>query len=172
VFSLNVPVPPAVEALARDLAPELAAFEARPARTLLLKRLGGFEDHHRAEHLAREALRGAPAVEARVSTIGVFEDPPAGPAPVVYLAVESPGLQDLHRRLCEVIDPVPGLEGEGYVPHVTLARGLPGERLTGQDAAAELDGRTVGPVTWAAEELRFYDARHAEPAGRIALPAR
>jgi 2'-5' RNA ligase len=171
VFSLNAPVPPAVERLAADLVPDLSGLERRDDHSLLLKRLG--DDHAAAEKRARRVLRGAPAVEARISEIGVFWEPTAGSAPVVYLAVDSPGLHDLHDRLCEAVPPVPNLEGEGYVPHVTLARGDDGSLGSPdpRDVAARLDGRSVGPVTWRVEELVFSDARRGERAGRVPLPA-
>lgn len=171
MHSLNVPVPPAVERLAADLAPDLTGLVPRDEHTLVVKRLG--DDGAAATKRVRRALRGAPAFEARVAEIGVFTDPPAGPAPVVYLAVESPGLASVHRQVCEAVPPVEGLEGADYVPHVTLARGDDGGPSLGggADAAARLDGRSVGPVTWTVDELVFYDGRHREPAGRVSLPA-
>jgi 2'-5' RNA ligase len=176
-FSVNTPVPPAVRRLAADLAPSLAGFDrVREDPSLVVKRLG---DHTPSEVPAladrlRRALAGAPTAEARVAEVGAFRDPPAGPAPVVYLAVESPGLRDLHWRLCETFEPVSGIEGEGYTPHVTLARGageahpLPGRD---RDPAADLAGQSVGPVTWTVTELRLYDARRGEVVDRIRLSA-
>lgn len=160
--SLNVPVPGEVRRLAADLAPALAAFDrVRERHTLVCKRL---ED--RVDRVAvREALAGAPAVEARISGIDRFERPERGPGPVVYLAVESSGLHRLHRRLVERFGRVPGLEGDEYVPHVTLARG-------GDPAAVErLITRDVEPVTWTVSRLDCWDAERREPVGSIDLPA-
>jgi 2'-5' RNA ligase len=168
VFSLNVPVPGAVRRLASDLHPALVGFESvRAEPTLVAKRLGapGPGEYDAVQKRVRRALVGAPAFEARIDGVGVFREPPSGPSPVVYLAVESPGLAALHDRLVEAFEPVPDLEGESYVPHVTLARG--GDA----DAAERLAGREVEPVTWTVTELEFYDARHGEPAGTIPLPA-
>jgi 2'-5' RNA ligase len=168
VFSLSAPVPPAVEALAADLAGPLSAFERRRREpALLVKRLED-KDRHRTEKRIRETLRGASPVEARIESIGVFENPPRGPGPVVYLAVESPGLVDLHQRVCERFDPVPELEGEGFTPHVTLARGLDGP-VPERSPVDDLDGRAVGPVTWTVDELQLYDVVRADPEGRIVL---
>lgn len=166
VYSLNVPVPGAVKRLAADLAPALAAFETvRERHTLVLKRLGG--DPSSFDHLqqrARRALSGAPAVEARVTGIDSFIDPVSGNAPVVYLAIDSSGLVDLHERLLEVFDPVEELEGSAWVPHVTLARG-------GSNEAAEvLVERSIEPVTWTVGHLQFYDARSRERVGTVSLP--
>jgi 2'-5' RNA ligase len=171
VDSLNVPLPPAVERLAADLAPELRALERRDPPTLLAKRLAhGGPD---AEKRVRRALRGLPPFDLRIGTVGVFYEPTTGPAPVVYLAVEGRGLEELHERLCAELDPLPGLEGADYVPHVTLARG-DGRSLgleSPTDVARRLDGREVGPVTWTVERLTFYDATYGEPTGHVSLPA-
>ncbi|MFB6218828.1 MAG: 2'-5' RNA ligase family protein [Halobacteriaceae archaeon] len=163
--SLNVPVPPAVERVADGLAPSLAGFAERPPRTLVLKRLDGVE-RHRARERVRRALSGAAPVTARVERVGVFRDPPLGSAPVVYLAVESPGLATLHRRLCEHVDPVAGVEGEAYVPHVTVARGWETEHA--RPPVDDLAGRSVGPVEWTVTELRFHDTDRG-PGGTVAL---
>jgi hypothetical protein len=165
VYSLNVPVPGRVAALASELRPALAEFESvRGRHTLVVKRLGE-EEPVGLEKRVRRALAGAPAFEARVARIGTFEEPAAGRGPVVYLTVESPGLVQLHDRLSETFEPVPGIEGEDYVPHVTLARG-------GPNAAVErLRGVDFEPVRWTIDALVFWDARVGAPAGRVGLPA-
>lgn len=167
-FSLNVPVPGRVAAIASELRPALSAFESiRDRHTLVLKRLEE-GDPDGLETRVRQALAGAPACEARIAGIGAFEDPPAGSAPVVYLAVESPGLVQIHERLCDRFAPAMGIEGEHYLPHVTLARG-------GGDAATAAVERLleteVEPVTWTVGELVFWDARYGEATGRVSLPA-
>lgn len=162
VDSLNVPVPGAVRRLATDLLPELSAFDrVRDRPGLVCKRFEG-----RVDRVAvREALAGAPAFEARVVGVDYFERPARGPGPVVYLDVESPGLDRVHRRLVERFDPVPGLEGDDYVPHVTLARG-------GDTAAAErLADRSVESVAWTVSRLDCWDAELREAVGSVELPA-
>lgn len=171
MYSLNVPVPGRVARLAADLAPELSAFDrVRDRHTLVLKRLGDPDpdEHARVQQRARRALAGTGPFEARVARIGRFERPPAGPAPVVYLAVEGAGLRAAHERLVDEFSAVEGMEGDAYVPHVTLARGGTPE------VAATLAGREVGPVDWTVEELVFWADRHGNggPAGRIRLPVR
>jgi 2'-5' RNA ligase len=170
-FSVNVPVPPAVRRLADDLAPELAAYDSvRDDFTLVLKRLGNPDSFPATEKRVRGALRGAPAFEARVSEVGAFRNPPVGKAPVVYLAVEGPGIGELHERLCDAFGPVAGMEGEDYVPHVTLARGhTPGP--LGRDPTASLVGRSVGPVRWDVTELQVRDGIYGETTARVSLPA-
>lgn len=169
MYSLNVPVPGEVARLASDLAQDLprARERTRDDHTLVVKRLHA-EDadaFHRVSARVRGALTCQPPFEVAVTGVERFTDPPSGPAPVVYLAVESSELRGLHTRLTEVVDPVPDLEGEGYVPHVTVARGGDPE------AAAALADREIDPITWTVEELAFWDAERGQPAGRVSLPA-
>ncbi|RJT04079.1 2'-5' RNA ligase family protein [Halococcus sp. IIIV-5B] len=164
MYSLNVPVPGEVKRLAAELRPRLMAFERiRERHSLLVKRFES-ADHRRLSKRVRRALAGAPAVEARIATIESFDDPVRGPGPVVYLAVESPGLVGIHDRLVEHFDAVPGLEGSEYVPHVTLARG-------GSAGAVEaLRDVDIDPIEWVVPELVVYDAVHRERVSRVSLP--
>lgn len=168
MYSLNVPVPGEVARLAEDLRPALLGFETiRERHTLVCKRLGEEPPGGlpRLREQVRMALAGAPAFQARVSGIDYFERPPVGDGPVVYLAVESPGLRRVHDRLLEVFPPVDGLEGDDYVPHVTLARG--GDVET----ARRLADREVEPVTWTVSRLVLWDATYEEDVAAFALPA-
>ncbi|EMA34583.1 putative phosphoesterase HXTX [Haloarcula japonica DSM 6131] len=169
VYSINVPLPSAVTSLAADLAADLplAQRRGRGEHTLVAKRLGDGDHaaYARLEAQGREALRGQPAFEAKVSEVEQFETAVTGPSPVVYLTVESPGLVALHERLCERVDPVDEMEGDEYVPHVTVARG--GNR----DAAARLVERDIEPIRWTVDELSFYDADRNQPVSRVSLPA-
>ena len=168
MYSLNVPVPGRVSALATDLAAAWPSARARTREdhTLVVKRLGtGDRDaYHRLEARAREALRGTPAFEARVTGVDAFEAPADGAAPVVYLVVESPGLAALHRELCATFDPVEGVEGDDYVPHVTVARG------GSASGAQQLVAREVDPIEWTVTDLVFYDAERTESVSRVSLP--
>ena len=169
MFSVNVPVPGRVERLAADLRPALEGFDRiRDRHTLVLKRLDPDAPRGELETEIRPALSGAPAFEARVASVGTFPDPVEGPGPVVYLAVESPGLREVHDRLVDAIGAVEGLEGGDYVPHVTLARGG-GEAAA--DALERLLATDVEPVAWTVNELVFWDARYGEVTGRVSLPA-
>lgn len=168
VLSLNVPLPGKVRALVERLRPALGGFETiREEPTLVAKRFGRLDADTAAllESEVRLALDDAPPFEARVAGLGAFEEPPTGPAPVVYLTVESPGLEALHGRLVDEFGAVEGLEGPHYVPHLTLARG--GD-VDVDEVVEELD---VEPVTWTVTELLIWDARHGERAGRVSLPA-
>jgi 2'-5' RNA ligase len=169
VYSVNALPPSEVTALASSLAGELpiAHERSRGEHTLVAKRLGqGDRDaFHRLAARAREVLVGTPAFEARVTGVDLFEEATSGSSPVVYLVVESPGLVALHHRLCKTFDPVEEVEGEGYVPHVTIARG-------GAAAAAHrLADREIDPLRWTVTELTLWDARRRQPAGSVSLPA-
>jgi 2'-5' RNA ligase len=168
VYSLNVPVPPAVERLAADLHPQLLPFDRiRDRHSLVCKRFEADEgDYHHLRERLRVALSPTPAFEARVTGIDAFETPTHGPGPVVYLAVESPGLSDLHRRLVETFGAVDDdLEGLAYVPHVTLARG-------GADATTveRLRDTDVDPITWTVSEIHLWSRARREAAWTVSLP--
>ena len=169
MYSLNVPLPSAVTSLAGRLARDLPRARARPRgeHTLVVKRLGDGDHaaYARLEARAREALRGTAPFEVRVTGVEQFETAATGPSPVVYLAVESPGLRALHERLCEAFDAFDGMEGDDYVPHVTIARG-------GEPAAAErLLKRDIEPAEWAVDKLTFFDAERGQSVSRVSLPA-
>lgn len=169
MYSLNAPVPAAVARLASDLARELpgARARARGEHTLLLKRLGagnaGGVDH--LVERARTAVAGTEPFAVSVTGVDYFAQPETGTGPVVYLVVQSTPLMALHRRLCEAFEPVAHLEGEAYVPHVTIARG-------GEVAAAErLAARDVEASQFQVSELVVWDAERGLPRTRISLPA-
>jgi len=168
VFSLNVPVPHAVSRRAAALAPALSGFDVvRHRHTLVCKRLGEPDHHetHALEKQVRNAIAGTGPFAASIQSFGQFEDPPNGASPVIYFEVESPGLQQVHDSLLDVVEPVPDMEGPDYDAHVTLARG--GSRADTE----QLLERSVEPLEWTVDELVFFDARHEERAGSIALPA-
>ena len=169
MYSLNVPVPSQVARLAGELARDLpgAAERSRGRHTLVAKRLGtgGYETYHAMEARVREFLSGQPPFAASVTGVDVFEEATNGTSPVVYLVVESPGLWDLHRRLCDEFGALDGLEGDDYDPHVTIARG------GSMEFAERLRERDLDPIEWTVEELSFLDAKRGHEAGRISLPA-
>ena len=169
MYSLNVALPSSVTALAGELARNLPRAQARPRgeHTLVVKRLGGGDHaaYARLEARARDAIRGTEPFAVRVTGIEQFERAVTGPSPVVYLAVESPGLRALHEQLCASFDPGADMEGEEYVPHVTVARG-------GDPAAASrLTERELDPIQWHVEELVFFDAERGQSVSRVSLPA-
>jgi 2'-5' RNA ligase len=166
VYSLNVPVPSQVAALASDLARDLPQAQARERgqHTLVLKRLTGEDTYAHAESRVREVLREASPMAARVAGVEYFQRPATGAAPVVYLAVESQGLEALHDRLADAFDPVEGIEGDAYVPHVTVARG------GSVEAAKRLADRSVESHEWTISRLLFWDGQYGERVSTVSLP--
>lgn len=166
MYSINVPVPNRVRSLANALHPSLVAFDRiREDHTLLVKRLGSSDHPQALQQEVHRALEGTPVIEARITHIDYFRSPPMGPAPVVYLAVESPALIRLHEELVERFDPVVDLEGESYVPHVTLARGGDIED------AKRISSQSIEPITWSITSLEFRDGTYRVPISEIALPS-
>ena len=164
MYSLNASVPGAVDALAGSLRSELLAFETvRRRRSMLIKRLGELESVPRHGKRIRRHLADVGPITARVTGIDLFTDPPVGPRPVVYLAVDSPQLDAVHARLVEEYGAVNRLEGTDYTMHITLARGGP------MAAARRLRERTIEPITWTITEFLLTKAAGKEVVDRIAL---
>ncbi|WP_049980352.1 2'-5' RNA ligase family protein [Halolamina rubra] len=164
---MNLRVPPAVERLADSLHPKLTPFErVRERHTLVVKRIEA-DTWQRGGGGVRERLRRVldetRPFPVRIDGVDYFADPPDGRGPVVYLSVESEGIRQLHRRLCREFPVVDALEGENYVPHVTLARG-------GSVADAERVADTeIDPVEWTAERALTWDREHREAVDRFQL---
>lgn len=162
-LSLNVPVPGTVRRAVESLRPLVAG--RRSGYTLVCKRLGEGGRRAATRKRVRRALAGQPAFEVRTDGVDVFERPASGEAPVVYLAVEGPELVALHERLCEVVDPVPDVEGSDYVPHVTVGRAADPRTVE------RVRTRAPEPHRWTVDTLEFWDATHGESVGRVSLPA-
>ena len=197
MFSVNVPLPPAVGRVADDLHPKLAGFDrVRERHTLVCKRIAA-EDVVDASDVAGDGKVNGPGTEARVghtpdrsralarlrnslrpvladstpfdaaiTEINAFEAPTAGPGPVIHLPVESGALVRLHRRLCALFAPVEGIEGDAYVPHVTLARGGGAVDDAVIDTLVDVD---IDPIVWRVDALDLYDSAVREVAGRVDL---
>lgn len=169
MFSLNVPVPGTVHEVAMELRSSLAGIEQfRDDLTMVVKRLPVDEPEAfpPVNQRTLSALSGTAPFEVRIDGIGTFEEPVTGPAPVIYLAVESPGLLAIHDRLVEEFDAVPRFEGDEYVPHVTLGRG----GNVSEKRLAELRSHDVEPVAWTVDRLIFWDPRRQLPIGEVRLP--
>lgn len=155
-YSLNASVPVSVARLAAGLASDCRTADVRTKHSMVVKRLpdesgpDGRRPNVRAfASRAREVLSDLGPFVVRVTGVESFDRPTSGTGPVVYLAVESPGMVAAHERLCQVFDPLPGLEGEDYVPHVTIARRGDADRLVGTD---------IDPIEWTVERLVVWDA--------------
>ncbi len=165
MYSVNAAVPGRVSALAADLRPALSAFASiRREHSILIKRLGDTATFQRQSKRIRRELAGTQPIDVTVTGIEYFADPPRGPGPVVYLALDSPGLDRLHGRLVEAFGAETDLEGEAYTMHITLARDGPLE------AAERLSDRSIESVSWTITELLLWDAAQARAVGTIPLP--
>jgi 2'-5' RNA ligase len=160
VYSCNVPVPTEVSRLARGLASECLDATPRDRHALVLKRLGDGAAPELGERV-RTVLAGTAPFEVRVTGVDVFSEPPIGRGPVAHLAIESPRLVELHHELCSAFDPIEEIEGDDYVPHVTIARGSDADRL---------GDRSIKSLTWTVESLSLYSATFEEVVERISLP--
>lgn len=184
MFSVNVPLPPAIGRVADDLHPKLAGFDRiRERHTLVCKRIGaddvvdpdGENGHNpdrsraldRLQRILRPILADIDPFGVAITGIGTFGAPTAGPGPVVHLTVESDPLVRLHHRLCTAFDPVEGLEGDAYVPHVTLARGresVDDDRM--EEGVVDLN---IDPIVWRVDGIDLYDTAVREVAERVDL---
>ena len=192
MFSLNVPLPPAVDGIGNQLADSSASLgRIRTRHTLVCKRFadGDVPDPAEVPGVAdasdsidtppppREAalkrlcvplrshLASTDPFDLALTGVDAFETPASGAGPVVYLAVESPPLVRLHRRLCAAFGAADGVEGNSYVPHVTLARGT--DPASVRDAL-DVDLETT-PIRWRVDALSVYDAQFREVAATLAL---
>lgn len=160
MYSCNVPVPPELSRLARGLANECFDATARDRHTLVVKRLGDGTPANLTRRI-RSALAGFAPFEARASAVDVFRTPPVGRGPVAYLRVDAPPILEMHHTLCETFEPIDGIEGDDYVPHVTIARGGDADRLT---------GREFESITWTVNSLLIWSADYGETVERLSLP--
>lgn len=185
MFSLNVPLPPAVEHLVADLHPKLSGFDrVRDRHTLVCKRfsVGDVRDGEneradrgdappreealdRLRERLRRPLAGVDPFEVAVTGVDVFDAPRSGSRPVVYLSVERDELVRVHRRLCDAFGAVEGIEGDEYVPHITLARG--GNPEPG--VVADLVDAEFDPVRWRVHALDVWDPEFREVAASVEL---
>lgn len=159
MYSLNVPVPSEVSKLARGLAAECLTATPRDRHTLVAKRLDDRSPSALAGEV-RRAITGLEPFSAHISGIDVFREPPTGRGPVAYLRVDAPELERLHTVLCDRFDAIGDIEGEAYVPHVTIARGGDADRLAGREVSAE----------WTVDSLLIWAADYGEPTERLSLP--
>lgn len=167
MYSLNVPVPSNVAALASEIARELpeARMRVRGEHTLCVKRLEATDraEYDRIEARIREVLAGQESFDIRLTGLDLFSEPLIGSAPVVYLSLDAPKLEWLHRDLVETFGTAEPIEGEEYIPHVTVARG------GSYRAAKDIRDRDVEPIEWTVSNLVFWDAERKRRVSSIAL---
>lgn len=165
--SLNIPIPGEVKRVASDLYPKLTPFKTvRDRYTLVAKRLDDDawrENPARVRERLRQILDHTAPFSVRIDGIDYFAEPPAGSAPVVYFDIDSPGLHQLHGRLCREFPAVEGIEGPEYTPHITLARGAT------LDDAERLATESFDPIEWTVSEAVVWDRQYREAVDRFTL---
>ena len=90
-----------------------------------------------------------------------FDVAERGSSPVLYLEVKSPGMKALHEILVDVFGSVKGVEGENYIPHITIARG-------GGVRDVDFSGFS-GPTIWTAETLEFWNRDKRKKKNKVIL---
>jgi len=108
--------------------------------------------------------RGPTPFPVAVIGIDIFDAPASGSAPVLYLVIESDALVRVHRRLCAAYGAIAGIEGDDFVPHITVARGGNPE-----PGVADLVGAEFEPIRWRVHALDLYDPEFREVAATIDL---
>lgn len=167
MYSLNIPVPGRVHRRIDSLSPELALLSTvRTHQTLVVKRFGSRSNVEidGLETTLRRALNGKQPFKAAVTHIDSFSTPASGTGIVVFLAVSSPHLLDLHTGLCSLFEPIEGIEGPDYVPHITLGRS---ENI---EVVATLLDLPFEPIEWTVTEFHLWDATYNQPISKIAIP--
>ncbi|WP_435123850.1 2'-5' RNA ligase family protein [Halobaculum sp. D14] len=184
-----------MQRLAAALRDDLGGFRSvRDRHTLVVKRLGDAAATDRGpeprddtaaaaalRETLRPVLRDTDPFPARVDGLDVLAAP-SGDA-VVSLSVDSPGLVRLHRRLAAEFGAVDRVEGDAYLPHVTLARGWSGPGNENGDGSRNGDGSENGsadaslravtarlrgriesavPVEWTVDELGLWSREYRE----------
>lgn len=163
MYSLNVALPGEVVRLAQSFHPVLGAA-ARMTPTLLVKRLDtGSSTRPVVEKRVRRVLGATDPFSVTVTHVDAFERPTTGSGTVLYLAVDSPTLFELHETLCDVVAPADGVEAGDYTPHITIGR------TDDADLVERVCDRSIESVTWTATTVEFYDADTNSSRGQVRL---
>ncbi len=162
VWSLNVSIPQNIVRAIGEVTSELGqGGEVNEELTLVIKR---FEKRDLDGHLESEIKILLENVEPFVVEIGnlkMFDVADRGTSPVLYLEVKSRGIKLLHETLVSSFGCVEGVEGENYIPHITIARG---------DGVRGVDFSDFSCSTrWTAEILEFWDRNKRKKKNKVIL---
>ncbi len=160
MWSLNVTIPQKVSRLIEEMAPALWNWEEIcEDPTLVIKR---FETKTAKEETEiRLLLEKIEPFDVQIGNIRTFDIAQRGISPVLYIEVESPGIEALHEMLVGIFGCVKGIEGQDYTPHITLARGECREYI-------EFEERP-DPIQWEADELEFWHSGKMQKRNKIKL---
>ncbi|HIJ12598.1 MAG TPA: 2'-5' RNA ligase family protein [Halobacteriales archaeon] len=162
MWSLNVSIPQGIVRAIGEITPVLGRGEGIVEEpTLVIKR---FEKEDLDGHIESEIKFLLENVEPFIVEIGnleMFEVADRGTSPVRYIEVKSIGIKVLHETLVSVFGCVKGVEGENYIPHITIARGSGAKNLDFSDFS--------GPIQWTANTLEFWDRDKRKRKNKVIL---
>ena len=155
-------MPQNVVRLVGEVTPRLKGWEeVCEEPTLVIKR---FERKDLDGHMESEIkflLENVEPFNVKIGNLKKFDVAVRGSSPVLYLEIKSPGMKALHETLVSAFGCVKGIEGENYIPHITLARGGGKEDIN----FSVLPGSTQ----WTAKMLEFWDRDKRRKKNKIIL---
>ena len=162
MWSLNVSMPQNIVRAIKEVTLGVSGWEEIcEDPTLVIKRFekGDVDGHVESE--IRLLLEGVEPFDIEIGNLERFDVAERGSSPVLYLEVKSPGMKALHETLVDVFGSVKGVEGENYIPHITIARGGSGDYI-------EFDGLSCD-TEWTVEMLELWNRDGRKKKNKIIL---
>ncbi len=162
MWSLNVSIPQGIVRAIEEMAPVSRGWEEIVEEpTLVIKR---FEKEDLDGHIESEIkflLENVEPFTVEIGNLEMFEVADRGTSPVLYIEVKSIGMKLIHETLVSVFGCVKGVEGENYIPHITIARGSGVKNIDFSDFS--------GPTWWTAKTLEFWDGDKRKKKNQVML---
>ena len=162
MWSLNVSIPQNIIRAIEEVTLGVRGWEEICEEpTLVIKR---FEKKDLDGHVKSEIRFLLESVEPfgiEIGNLERFDVAERGSSPVLYLEIKSPGVKALHENLIDIFGSVEGVEGENYIPHITIARGGSGDYI-------EFSGLSCD-TGWTVEMLEFWDGGERKKRSKIIL---
>ena len=162
MWSLNVSIPQNIVRAIEEITLGVKGWEEICEEpTLVIKR---FEKKDLDGHVKSEIrflLENVEPFGIEIGNLERFDVAERGSSPVLYLEVKSPEVKALHENLVDVFGSVEGIEGENYIPHITIARGGSGDYI-------EFSGLSCD-TGWIVEMLEFWDRGERKKRSKIIL---
>ena len=162
MWSLNVSIPQNIVRAIEEVALGVRGWEEICEEpTLVIKR---FEKRDLDGHVKSEIRFLLESVEPfgiEIENLERFDVAEKGSSPVLYLEVKSPEVKALHETLVDVFGSVEGVEGENYIPHITIARGGSGDYTVFSGLSCD--------TGWTVEMLEFWDRGERKKRSKIIL---
>ena len=162
MWSLNVSMPQNIVRAIREVALGASGWEEIcEDPTLVIKRFEKVDVSGHVESEIKLLLESVEPFDIEIGNLERFDVAERGSSPVLYLEVKSPGMKALHEILVDVFGSVKGVEGENYIPHITIARG-------GGVRDVDFSGFS-GPTIWTAETLEFWNRDKRKKKNKVIL---